>query len=115
MGKDRNHPLHVRLQVRDHFDDKPVCKYNLVNFCPHDLFPNTKHDQGPCKGRHDIYLKQMFEYDPERDAYARQYEADLVEHLTKMVATVDSKIKKSLARAENPVQGNNRLERQQIE
>ena len=32
-----------------------------------------------------------------------------------MVANVDSKIKKSLARAENPIQGNNRVERQQIE
>ena len=53
----------------------------------------------------------MFDLDPEREAYARQYEGDLVDVLTKMVATVDSKIKKSLARAENPVQGNNRLER----
>jgi hypothetical protein len=22
MGKDRNHPLHVRLRKRDHFDDE---------------------------------------------------------------------------------------------
>ena len=45
----------------------------------------------------------MFDGDPERDAYARLYENDLFDHLTKMVATVDNKIKKSLARAENPV------------
>jgi hypothetical protein len=32
-----------------------------------------------------------------------------------MITNVDSKIKKSLARAENPIQGNNRIERQQIE
>jgi hypothetical protein len=32
-----------------------------------------------------------------------------------MVQNVDAKIKKSIARAENPIQGNNRLERQQIE
>lgn len=57
----------------------------------------------------------MFESDAERDAYARIYEADLIDHLTKMVATVDAKIKKALARAENPVQGNNRVERQAIE
>jgi hypothetical protein len=24
MGKDRNHPLHVRLRKRDHFDDEQV-------------------------------------------------------------------------------------------
>jgi hypothetical protein len=57
----------------------------------------------------------MYDLDAEREAYARQYEGDLVDVLTKLVSTVDSKIKKSLARAENPVQGNNRLERQQIE
>lgn len=27
MGKDRNHPLHIRLKKRDHFDDEDVCKY----------------------------------------------------------------------------------------
>jgi hypothetical protein len=48
MGKDRNPPLHIRLQMRDHFDDEDVCKFNLLGFCPNNLFPNTKHDQGPC-------------------------------------------------------------------
>jgi hypothetical protein len=24
MGKDRNHPLHIRLRKRDHFDDEQV-------------------------------------------------------------------------------------------
>lgn len=57
----------------------------------------------------------MFETDAEGDAYARIYESDLIDHLTKMVATVDSEIKRALARAENPVQGNNRVERQAIE
>ena len=32
-----------------------------------------------------------------------------------MVADVDNKIKKGLVRAENPIQGNNRAEREQIE
>mmetsp|Transcript_5725 Transcript_5725/g.9096 ORF Transcript_5725/g.9096 Transcript_5725/m.9096 type:complete len:132 (-) Transcript_5725:700-1095(-) len=32
-----------------------------------------------------------------------------------MISVVDTKIKKSLIRAENPIQGNNRIERQQIE
>ena len=45
----------------------------------------------------------MFENDPEREAYTRLYEADLVDHLQRMVQQVDTKIKKSLARAENPV------------
>lgn len=103
MGKDRNHPLHVRLQKRDHFDDADVCKFNLIGFCPKDLFPNTKYDQGPCQGRHDYFLKDQFLNDPNREEYARKYETDLMEHLSRMVANVDAKIKKGLVRAENPI------------
>ena len=31
MGKDRNHPLHIRLQKRDHFDDEDVLNTQLLN------------------------------------------------------------------------------------
>jgi hypothetical protein len=31
MGRDRNHPLHIRLKKRDHFDDEDVSIYALVN------------------------------------------------------------------------------------
>jgi hypothetical protein len=41
--------------------------------------------------------------DPNREEYARKYEADLMEHLSRMVANVDAKIKKGLVRAENPI------------
>lgn len=111
MGKDRNHPLHVRLQLKNNFKDQDVCKFNLLGFCPNDLFPNTKMDEGPCKYRHDLILKEQFEFDPDRDNYAKQYEADLIEKLQRYVTNVEAKIKKSLARAENPVQGNTRIER----
>lgn len=30
MGKDRNHPLHIRLKKRDHFDDDDVCKSTIL-------------------------------------------------------------------------------------
>ena len=53
--------------------------------------------------------------DPNRDKYSKQYEADLIEKLQRYVTSVEAKIKKSLARAENPVQGNTRIERLQIE
>eukprot|EP00347_Sterkiella_histriomuscorum_P016696 403352205 len=102
MGKDRNHPLHVRLQKRDHFDDDYVCKYNLLSFCPHDLFPNTKADIGPCQKRHDDYLKEMFKNDPDREIYQRKYEKELQSLLEQMIAQVDQKMKRSIARVENP-------------
>jgi hypothetical protein len=31
MGKDRNHPLHVRLRKRDHFDDEQVRDKMKIN------------------------------------------------------------------------------------
>lgn len=115
MGKDRNYPLHIRLQKRDHFDDEGVCKFNLLNFCTDDFFPNTKHDTGRCKLRHDHFLKVQFLNDPNREEYERRYEAELMDHLQRMVNQVDMKIKMQIARAENPIQGSNRLEREQIE
>lgn len=115
MGKDRNWPLHIRLQKRDHFDDEGVCKFNLLGFCTDDFFPNTKHDTGRCQLRHDHFLKVQFMNDPNKEEYARKYESELIDHLQRMVNQVDMKIKMQIARAENPIQGSNRLEREQIE
>ena len=69
MGKDRNNPLWMRLSKRDHFDDPEVCKFNLLSFCPNDLFPNTKADIGPCERRHDDYLKETFLSSSDRESY----------------------------------------------
>ena len=65
MGKDRDLPIKERLNKTENFDDHDVCKFILVSFCPHDLFPNTKADLGKwgfnllfinkirCRKRHD--------------------------------------------------------------
>ena len=82
-----------------------ICKFNLLSFCPNDLFPNTKADIGPCVSRHDDYLKEQFINDPERETFEKKYQDELIMQLTKMVAQVDQKIKRSLARAENGPQG----------
>ena len=86
MGKDRNQPLFIRLATRDHFDKADICKFNLLSFCPNDLFPNTKADIGPCEKRHDDYLKKMFEEDPDRKNYERKYQEELIQQLSKMIA-----------------------------
>ena len=101
MGKDRNNPLWMRLSKRDHFDDQDVCKFNLLGFCPNDLFPNTKADIGPCERRHDDYLKEQFLTDGDREAFERKYQDELISQLEVMISQVDHKIKRSLARAEN--------------
>lgn len=59
--------------MRDHFDDPDVCKYNLVAFCPHDLFTSTRADWGKCPQRHDKYLKDMFEKDENNSYYRKKY------------------------------------------
>ena len=51
FGKDRDLPLKERFESKEHYDDLDVCKYNLVSFCPHDLFPNTKNDLGEYLSR----------------------------------------------------------------
>lgn len=60
-------------------------------------------------------MKSNFLNDPDRSDYQRRYEQDLIDHLSRKVSTVDINIKKALIRAENPIQGNNRAEREQIE
>jgi len=95
--------LHIRLKKRDHFDDEDVCKFNLVSFCPHDLFPNTKADLGQCQKRHDEFFKDMFKADLNKNYYQRVYEQELIDLLERLIGMVDVKIKKSLQRIEQPV------------
>jgi hypothetical protein len=37
MGKDRNKPLYIRIEKRDHFDDQDVRKAGLLLFVNLDL------------------------------------------------------------------------------
>lgn len=46
MGKERDVPLGKRQNKAVEFDDKDVCKYELVALCPNRLFRNTKSDLG---------------------------------------------------------------------
>jgi len=103
MGKDRDLPLKEKLRFHKHFDNAEVCKYYLLNFCPHDLFPNTKSDLGPCKKRHDQFYKQQFEKDPNKEQYQIKYEESLMDFLESLIAEVDNKMKKSLERIEAPL------------
>lgn len=50
MGKERDVPLGKRQNKAVEFDDKDVCKYELVALCPNRLFRNTKSDLGGWRG-----------------------------------------------------------------
>ncbi|CAN7086737.1 unnamed protein product [Brassica oleracea var. botrytis] len=40
------------------WDDREVCAFYMVRFCPHNLFVNTKSDLGACLRIHDPQLKE---------------------------------------------------------
>jgi hypothetical protein len=103
MGKDRDLPRKEKLRLQKHFDSPEVCKFYLLDFCPHDLFPNTRSDLGPCKKRHDQYFKQQFNKDSNREGYQIKYEEMLMDFLEELIADVDNKMKKSLERIEAPL------------
>ncbi|ETW28130.1 hypothetical protein PFFCH_04481 [Plasmodium falciparum FCH/4] len=54
MGKDRNE---TDSKKKYSFKDENVCKYYLIDFCPHDLFPNTKSDIGRYNQIKNIIIK----------------------------------------------------------
>jgi hypothetical protein len=103
MGKDRDVPLKERMKNQKHFDSNEVCKYYLLDFCPHDLFPNTKSDLGPCKKRHDQQFQILFSRDPNKDQYLQKYEEMLMDFLEELIAEVDNKMKKCVERIEAPL------------
>lgn len=72
MGRDRNKTA-SEIKMKDHYSNKDVCKPFLICFCFHTLFPNTSYEDGPCKYKHDPYLKNMFDHDMTRTEYEKKY------------------------------------------
>ncbi|KMZ62796.1 hypothetical protein ZOSMA_443G00010 [Zostera marina] len=59
MGAARNLTDEQKKGFREiRWDDKEVCVFYMIRFCPHDLFVNTKSDLGPCPRIHDPKLKE---------------------------------------------------------
>jgi len=89
MGRDRNVPLQDKAKMRDqrHFSDSDVCKWFLMGLCPHDLFPNTKVDLGPCPNSHDESLKQDWDSYENKQRYP--YEEEWIRHLERLIADLE--------------------------
>ena len=77
MGRDRNKTAN-EIKMKDHYSNKDICKPFLICFCFHTLFPNTAYDDGPCKYKHDPYLKNMFDLDMNRTEYEKRYLAECI-------------------------------------
>uniref|UniRef100_A0A8C9GDW4 Luc7-like protein 3 n=1 Tax=Piliocolobus tephrosceles TaxID=591936 RepID=A0A8C9GDW4_9PRIM len=95
MGKDRNE---TTSKKKYSFKDDDVCKYYLIDFCPHDLFINTKSDIGRCKNIHSDILKEQLENHEDYKYYLAKYQNRFMSTLKKMVETADIKIKKNKER-----------------
>lgn len=106
MGKDRDMPLKERQKIKKHFDDRDVCCFYLLDFCPSDL--GIKNEFYECKKRHDVFYKNQFMNNPNREQYKIKYEEILEDYLERMISEVDMKIKRGIVRIEGVLAENDK-------
>ncbi|SOV83452.1 U1 snRNA associated protein, putative [Plasmodium sp. gorilla clade G3] len=92
MGKDRDE---TDSKKKYSFKDENVCKYYLIDFCPHDLFPNTKSDIGRCKNIHSDILKEQLEKHEDYKYYLAKYQQMFMKTLERIIDVADMKIEKT--------------------
>lgn len=68
-----------------------------MEFCPHDLFVNTRADLGPCNRIHDDEAKRLYA-EAKPSARKRQYEDEFLRFCNVMLNDVDRKIQKGKQR-----------------
>ncbi|CEF68579.1 Luc7-like protein 3 [Strongyloides ratti] len=94
MGTRRNADIGTNISAR--FDDPEICKYFLVDYCPHDLFINTKSDLGPCSYIHDESLREQYR---RSSRYCKLgYERSLYNTLSRLKEDMAKKIAKNKER-----------------
>ncbi|CAK8575414.1 unnamed protein product [Lathyrus sativus] len=105
MGSARNLTEEERRGYKEvSWDDREVCGFYMVRFCPHDLFVNTRSDLGPCPKIHDPKLKESFENSPRHDAYVPKFEAELSQFCEKLVMDLDRRVKRGRERLNQEVE-----------
>ncbi|KAB2002137.1 hypothetical protein ES319_D11G045400v1 [Gossypium barbadense] len=105
MGTARNLTDEEKKGYREiRWDDKEVCAFYMVRFCPHDLFVNTRSDLGPCPRVHDQKLKESFEKSPRHDAYVPKFEAELAQFCEKLVMDLDRRVRRGRERLAQEVE-----------
>jgi len=96
MGRNRNaHPNEKVAEIS--WEDSSVCRYFLCQFCPHDLFTNTKADLGACPKIHDDELRRAYLEAP--DGYKKQScQDDFLRFSQRMLNDLGNKIKRAKER-----------------
>merc|ERR1711971_113832 len=94
----RNRSIHPNEKVKEiTWEDPQVCRYYIVQFCPHDLFTNTKADLGSCPKIHDEDLRKK--YTESADSYKKtQFEDEFLRFSQRMVNDLSHKIKRAKER-----------------
>ena len=90
MGRNRNNADAKELE----WHDADVCKYYLVDFCPHELFTNTKADLGPCGKIHDDEMRNKFNKDEDNYRKTQTYD-EFLRFCNRMLTDLQNRIKKA--------------------
>eukprot|EP01039_Chlorochromonas_danica_P005091 gene5091-5595_t len=95
MGINRNNDRKGD-QVKDFRDDR-VCKFFITGMCPHDIFVNTKMDEGPCERIHS----EAFKLDFQKHNDPFMYDQLIEKEFSLRIAEADRIIKKARQRVED--------------
>ncbi|XP_042755821.1 uncharacterized protein LOC111916240 [Lactuca sativa] len=105
MGSARNLTEEERRGHKEiSWDDKEVCGFYMVKFCPHDLLVNTRSDLGPCPKIHDPKLKESFESSLRHYFYVPRFEAELAHFCEKLVMDLDRRVRRGRERLAQEVE-----------
>lgn len=97
MGRNRNFLKGDSKARVLKWSDPDVCRYFVVDFCPHDLFTNTKADLGPCGKIHDEEMRRNFHED--KDVYKKSpYYDDFLRFCQRMLSDLQNRIKRAKER-----------------
>ncbi|XP_028966349.1 luc7-like protein 3 [Galendromus occidentalis] len=98
MGRHRNADPNDTLNTME-WAEKDVCRHFLVQFCPHELFTNTKADLGTCSKIHDDRLRLQFKEEAPEE-YKERYEHAFIDMCRDLLKDVDRKIQRARHRLE---------------
>ncbi|CAD7929139.1 unnamed protein product [Amoebophrya sp. A120] len=98
MGASRNDAK----ASKEHYTDRNVCKFWLIDFCPHECFHTSVTGKaavnsplGECPKQHSMHLKTQFQEDTkDGEKNRREYEKDLLKYLDRMVSECDAKVQR---------------------
>ncbi|KAJ1722330.1 splicing factor [Coemansia erecta] len=78
------------------YTDANVCKDHLVDFCPNQLFTNTKADLGQCDLVHDDRLKSAYQKSTDRGRLG--YEDAFYERLQRLTNDLQRRVRRAMDR-----------------